>query len=190
MCLLLIEIQIQSLVHLSENTQAECISLEATRAREGSKCLILFPAMLATSCVNLGKPCWSLTFLLCKMEIQLVNIKRDGKMPIYLQNVTKVRIELIRVLLWKLLNFSWLQCHTCQNRNKYLSWGLAWSLKSLIKCKWRILLSLAISSSGDSNVSVMAVSLGTIRKALLSTHSNIFPNLGLQMPAGSLSYLR
>lgn len=52
MYLLLIEIQIQPPVHLSENTQADCISLKAARAREGSKCLTLFPAMLATSCVT------------------------------------------------------------------------------------------------------------------------------------------
>ena len=37
---------------------------------------------------------------------------------------------------------------------------------------------------------MVAVSLGAIRKALPSTHSSIFPKLGLQMPAGSLSYLR
>ena len=54
MYLMLIEIQAQPLVHLSENTQAESISLEAARAREGSKCLALFPALLVTSCVNLA----------------------------------------------------------------------------------------------------------------------------------------
>lgn len=37
---------------------------------------------------------------------------------------------------------------------------------------------------------MVAVSLGAIRKAVLSMHSNIFPKLGLQMPAGSPSYLR
>ena len=63
MYLLLIEIQIQPLVHFSENTQAECISLKAARTREGSKCLTLFPAMLATSCVTSARwLSWSQVF--------------------------------------------------------------------------------------------------------------------------------
>lgn len=52
--LMLTEIQAQPLVRLSENTQAESISLEAARAREGSKFLALSPALLVTSCVNLA----------------------------------------------------------------------------------------------------------------------------------------
>lgn len=61
------------------------------------------------------------------MEIRLAKVKRDDKRDVkmlrHLQNIIQVRLDLIRMVLGKLLNFSWLQCPICpnvQNRNKYL----------------------------------------------------------------------
>lgn len=53
MYLLLIEIQIQPLVHLSENTQAECISLEAAREPGKGPALDFIPSYVGHQLRNL-----------------------------------------------------------------------------------------------------------------------------------------